>query len=123
MYGDENYVRISRAGTGKYIEIHESYIRLRETKNNILAVNVKAPIFETEEIERFFEGFGASERLKVNIGASGNFDVRFRGLIDGKDKNFSRNMNHIIILLEEPKCVVKKDVKRVSKFIPRRPSD
>ena len=123
MCGDEKYVRISRVGTGKYIEIHESYVRIRETKNKLLAFNIKAPIFETEEIERFFEGFNASERLAVNIGGTGNFDVRYRGLIEGKDKNYSQNIDHKIILFQESFCPTKEDLKRfkrVSKFMPRR---
>lgn len=122
MYNDENYVKITKVDGNESIEIHENYVRLREGQNKLLAFNVKAPLFETAEIQRFFEGFNSSERLKVNISATGNFGVKFRGIIDGKEKNFSQNMDHIIILFEEYNCFTIdefKDVKRVSKFMPR----
>ena len=87
-----------------------------------MAFNIKAPLFETAEIERFFDGFNSSEKLKVNIGGTGSFGVNFRGIIDGKEKNFSQNQDHIILLLEEYYCPTKEDLKnfkRVSKFMPR----
>ena len=89
MYGDENYVMIAKMDGEDSIKIHESYVRLREGQNKLMALNVKAPLFETAEIQRFFEGFDSSERLKVNISATGDFGVKFRGIIDGKEKNFS----------------------------------
>ena len=122
MYGDENYIKITKKDSGESVEIHVDYVRIRETENKLMAFNVKAPLFETAEIERFFEGFNSSEKLMVNISATGNFGVNFRGLIEGKEKNFSQNMDHIIILLEEFRCPTKEDlkhVKRVSKFMPR----
>lgn len=123
MYGDENYIKITKIKDNESIEIHQEYVRLRESKNSkLMAFNVKAPLFETAEIERFFEGFNSSDKLKVNIGGTGSFGVNFRGLLEGKEKNFSQNIDHIIILLEEFYCPSKEDlknVKRVSKFMPR----
>ncbi|MBR0270434.1 MAG: hypothetical protein IJQ68_00340 [Methanobrevibacter sp.] len=85
-----------------------------------MALNIKAPLFETAEIQRFFEGSDSSEKLMVNISATGDFGVKFRGIIDGKEKNFSQNMDHIIILFEQYNCFATyRDVKRVSKFMPR----
>ena len=119
---DEYYVKISRTLTGDSIKIPERYVKLREGKNNIMAFSIKAPIFETEEIERFFEGYNSSEKLMVDIAGTGGFGANFRGIIDGKEKNFSKNLNHIILLLEEFHCPSREElkrVKRVSKFMPR----
>ena len=122
MINSVNYVRISRIENGDYIEIDERYVGLREGQNKILAFSIKAPIFETEMFERFFEGFNASEKLKINIAGTGSFTVSFRGIIDGKEKNYSKNIDHKILLTEETYCPTKKDFKyfkRVSKFMPR----
>lgn len=119
QFGDEHYIRISKKDSGELIEIHEDYVRIRENEKKLMVFNIKAPIFETEDIERFFEGFNSSEKLMVNICDTGNFPVSFRGLIDGKEKNFSQNMDHKLLLLEEARCQVKKEVKRVKKCMPR----
>ena len=123
MYSDENYIKITKIKDNESIEIHQNYVRLREsTHNKLMAFNIKAPLFETAEIERFFDGFNSSEKLKVNIGGTGSFGVNFRGIIDGKEKNFSQNQDHIMLLLEEYYCPTKEDLKnfkRVSKFMPR----
>ena len=68
MYSDENYIKITKIKDNESIEIHQNYVRLREsTHNKLMAFNIKAPLFETAEIERFFDGFNSSEKLKVNI--------------------------------------------------------
>ena len=108
QFGDEHYIKISRKDDGKSIEIHEDYVRIRENEKKLMVLNVKAPIFETAEIERFFEGFNASERLMLNICDKGNIEVKFRGLIEGKEKNFSLNMDHKLILLEEAHCLIRR---------------
>lgn len=41
----------------------------------------------------------------MDIGETGEFVVSFRGLIDGKHKNFPQNLDHKIILLQEPYCL------------------
>ena len=58
----------------------------------------------------------------MNIGGTGDANVNFRGIIEGKGKNFSRNLDHKIILLEEPQCPTLGEfvqIKRSSKFRPR----
>lgn len=123
MYDDEDYIKITKTKNNESIEVLQDYVRLRESTNNrLMAFNIKAPLFETAEIERFFEGFNSSEKLDINIGGTGNFGVNFRGIIDGKEKNLSQNIDHIIILLEKfycPSAEELKRAKRVSKFMPR----
>ena len=123
QFGDEHYIKISKKDGGESIEIHEDYVRIRENEKKLMVFNIKAPIFETEDIERFFDGFNASERLMVNICDTGNFEVKFRGLIDGKEKNFSQNLDHKLLLLEEARCQIKREFKWVSKCKPRKTSD
>ena len=41
----------------------------------------------------------------MDIGGTGEFTVSFRGLVDGKGKNLPQNLDHKIILLQEPKCL------------------
>lgn len=41
----------------------------------------------------------------MDIGGTGEFIVSFRGLVDGRGKNFPQNLDHKIILLQEPKCL------------------
>ena len=56
MYSDENYIKITKIKDNESIEIHQNYVRLREsTHNKLMAFNIKAPLFETAEIERFFD--------------------------------------------------------------------
>lgn len=118
----ENSIRITEMNGDESIEIPESYVKLREGQNKLLAFNIKAPLFETAEIQKFFEGFNSSDKFNVNIAGTGDFSVNFRGIIDGKEKNFSQNTDHIILLLEEfynPSKDEYKNFKRVSKFMPR----
>ena len=51
----------------------------------------------------FFEDVLTSEEVMMDIGGTGDYNVRFRGLVDGKGKNFPQNFEHKIILLQEPK--------------------
>ena len=54
MYSDENYIKITKIKDNESIEIHQNYVRLREsTHNKLMAFNIKAPLFETAEIERW----------------------------------------------------------------------
>ena len=75
-----------------------------------------------KDLERFFDDVIASEKLNVDIGGTGDFGVSFRGIIEGKEKNFSQNIDHKILLLEEFKCPSRDDlkhIKRTSRFVPR----
>ncbi|KZX09930.1 hypothetical protein [Methanobrevibacter oralis] len=108
--------------SGDKIQIEQKYVQIREGQNKIMALSYKAPLFETVELERFFDGLNASEKIQLDIGGTGDFGVSFRGLIEGKEKNFSRNIDHKILLLEEYKCPKKGEyvnIKRYSKFVPK----
>ena len=74
------------------------------------------------EFERFFENTATSERIYVDIGGTGDIGTQFRGIIEGKEKNYSQNIDHKILLLEENKCPSKEDLKKVkptSRFVKR----
>ena len=64
-----------------------------------------APIFEAMDIDNFFDEVISSEKLGMDIGGTGEFKVSYRGIIEGKAKNFAQNLDHKIILLQEPTCL------------------
>lgn len=70
-----------------------------------MAVSYVAPVFEIMDLEIFFEDFLSSEKLSMDIGGTGDTTVSFRGIIDGKGKNLPQNLDHKIILLQEPTCL------------------
>ena len=67
-----------------------------------MAISYVAPVFDIMDLEIFFEDFLSSEKLNLNISGTGDTTVSFRGIIDGKGKNFPQNIDHKIILLQEP---------------------
>ena len=70
-----------------------------------MAISYVAPVFDIMDLEIFFEDFLNSEKLNIDICGTGNSIVSFRGIIDGKGKNLPQNIDHKIILLQEPKCL------------------
>ena len=87
-----------------------------------MALSYKAPLFDMMAIEDFFDELDSSGKLAVDIGGTGEFGVNFRGIIEGKEKNFSQNLDHKLILLENQRCQAPGEyiqVKRSSKFVPR----
>ena len=124
MPGSEisNKIKITNVKTREFIEIDQRRVQIRENKNGLMAFSYKAPLFETMEIEDFFDNLDSSGKLTVDIGSTGEFGVNFRGIIEGKEKNFSQNLDHKIILLENHKCPKPGEyiqVKRTSRFVPR----
>lgn len=124
MYGSEisNKIRITNVKTREFIEIDQRRVQIRENKNGLMAFSYKAPLFEMMDVEDFFDNLDSSGKLTVDIGGTGEFGVNFRGLVEGKEKNFSRNLDHKLILLENHKCPKPGEyiqVKRSSKFVPR----
>lgn len=116
-----NKIRITKRN-GEFLELDQRRVQIRENQNGVMALSYKAPLFETAELEDFFNNLNSSDKLDFDIGETGGFGVNFRGIIEGKDKNFSQNLDHKILLLEEQKCFVKEEirfVKRYSKFVPR----
>ena len=117
------YITMTKVRSGEQLKIEQKYVKIREGQNKVMAVSYQAPIYEIIEFERFFEDFAPSEKIKFNIGGTGSIGVNFRGIIEGNQKNFSKNIDHKIILLEEYKCPKKDEYKipkRSSKFVPRK---
>lgn len=116
------YITMTKVRSGEKLQIEQKYVKIREGQNKLMAVSYQAPIYEMVELERFFEDFAPSEKIKFNIGGTGSIGVNFRGIIEGGQKNFSKNIGHKIILLEEYKCPKKDEYaipKRSSKFVPK----
>ena len=79
--------------------------KIRENQNGLMAVSYVAPVFEAMDMENFFEDVLTSEKMMMDIGDTGDFRVSFRGIVEGKGKNFPQNLDHKIILLQEPTCL------------------
>lgn len=97
-------------------------VKIRENTNGVMALSYVAPIFEIMDLENFFEEVISSEKLSMDIGGTGESKVSFRGIIDGKEKNFPQNLDHKIILLQEPTCLDDRENVQImgfSKFKPR----
>ncbi len=84
------------------IELDQNRVRIRENDKGLMAISYVAPIFEMMDLENFFENLLTSEKIKMDIGGTGDFTVSFRGIVEGKGKNFPQNLDHRIILLQEP---------------------
>ena len=117
-----NYVTISNKKTGESLKLDQRRVKIRENENGLMALSYVGPVFEIMDIEIFFEGLLNSEKLFMDIGGTGNLQVSFRGIVDGREKNFPQNLDHKIILLQEPTCLdPRANVQKTgfSKFKPR----
>ena len=124
MFSSEisNKIKITDIKTKEFIELDQRRIKIRENRNGLMAFSYKAPLFETMDLENFFDDLNSSGKLTVDIGGTGEFGVNFRGIIEGREKNFSQNLDHKILLLEEHHCPKPGEyiqVKRSSRFVPR----
>lgn len=97
-----NTIKITKSD-GNSIELDQRRVKIRENENGLMGVSYVAPVFESMDLENFFEEVISSEILMMDISGTGDFKVSFRGLVDGKGKNFPQNLDHKIILLQEPK--------------------
>lgn len=100
-----NYIEIKNRKNNESIRLDQRRVKLRENANGLMAVSYLAPVFEAFDLENFFDETIASEKLDMDIGGTGSFTVMFRGMVDGKGKNLPENLDHKIILLQEPKCL------------------
>ena len=100
-----NYITLTRKRTNESIKLDQRRVKIRENKNGLMAISYVGPVFEIIDIENFFDDIISSEKLDMNIGETGDSRVSFRGIIDGKGKNFPQNLDHKIILLQEPTCL------------------
>lgn len=95
-------IRITR-DDGESIDLDQSRVKIRENEHGLMGVSYVAPVFESIDLENFFDEILSSENLMMDIGGTGDFKVSFRGMVEGKGKNFPQNWNHKIILFQEPK--------------------
>lgn len=117
-----NRIKLTIIKTGESIELDQRRVQIRENKNGLMALSYVAPIFEAMGLEDFFDNIDSSGKLTMNIGGTGDVNVNFRGIVEGREKNFSKNIDHKILLLEEPKCHRSAEyvpIKRSSTFRPR----
>ena len=91
--------------SGETLELDQRRVKIRENENGLMALSYVAPVFEAMDLEIFFEGLLTSEKLMMDISGTGDFKVSFRGIVEGKNKNFPQNLDHKIILLQEPTCL------------------
>ena len=100
-----NYVILTNKKTNESIKLDQRRVKIRENENGLMAISYVGPVFEIMDLEIFFEDFLNSEKLNIDICGTGNSIVSFRGIIDGKGKILPQNIDHKIILLQEPKCL------------------
>lgn len=107
MFNSEfsNYITLTNTKTKESIKMDQRRVKIRENENGLMAISYLAPVFDIRDMEVFFDGLLTSEQIMMDIGGTGNVNVRFRGIIDGKGKNLPQNIDHKIILLQEPKCL------------------
>ncbi|WP_298522002.1 hypothetical protein [uncultured Methanobrevibacter sp.] len=91
--------------SGESLELDQRRVKIRENENGLMALSYVAPVFEAMDLEIFFEDLLTSEKIMVDISGTGGFKVSFRGIVEGKNKNFPQNLDHKIILLQEPTCL------------------
>lgn len=91
--------------SGESLVLDQRRVKIRENQNGLMAVSYVAPVFEAMDLENFFEDVLTSEKMMMDIGDTGDFRVSFRGIVEGKGKNFPQNLDHKIILLQEPTCL------------------
>ena len=107
MFNSEfsNYITLTNKKTKESIKLDQRRVKIRENENGLMAISYVAPVFEIMDMEIFFEEFLNSEKLIMDIGGTGGLNVSFRGIVDGKGKNLPQNLDHKIILLQEPTCL------------------
>lgn len=107
MFNSEfsNYITLTNKKTKESIKLDQRRVKIRENENGLMAISYVAPVFEIMDMEIFFEEFLNSEKLVMDIGGTGGLNVSFRGIVDGKGKNLPQNLDHKIILLQEPTCL------------------
>ena len=97
-----NKIKITK-NNGESIELDQRRVKIRENENGLMGMSYVALVFESMDLENFFDDVLSSENLMMDIGGTGDFKVSFRGIVEGKGKNFPQNLDHKIILLQEPK--------------------
>lgn len=91
--------------SGQSLILDQRRVKIRENRNGLMAISYVAPVFDVMDLEVFFEDVLSSEKLMMDISGTGEFKVSFRGMVEGKNKNFPQNLDHKIILVQEPNCL------------------
>lgn len=102
--------------SGETLELDQRRVKIRENENGLMALSYVAPVFEAMDLEIFFEDLLTSEKLMMDISGTGDFKVSFRGIVEGKNKNFPQNLDHKIILLQEPTCLDQRENIQITGF-------
>ena len=124
MFGSEfsNKIAITKTKTRQSIELDERLVQIRQNQNGLMAVSYVAPVFEIMDVENFFDEVISSEKFTINIAETGETIVSYRGMVEGNNKNFPQNLDHKIILLQEPTCLDGREnvqLRGFSKFKPK----
>lgn len=94
---------IAKDSSNQSIELNQRMVKIRENERGLMALSYVAPVFEVMDLENFFSDVLTGEKLLMNIGGAGDLAVSFRGIVEGKGKSLPQNLDHRIILLQEPK--------------------
>lgn len=116
-----NKIKITK-GSGESLTIDQRRVRIRQNQNGLMAISYVAPVFDVMDLEVFFSDVLTSEKMMMDIAGTGDSMVSFRGIVEGKNKNFPQNLDHKIILLQKPTCLDNRENVQVtgfSKFKPR----
>jgi hypothetical protein len=117
-----NRITITKTKTKESIDLDSRRVQIRENQNGLMALSYLAPVFDIMDLENFFDEVISSEKLNLNISGTGETRVSYRGMVDGKGKNLPQNLDHKIILLQEPTCLDDRENVQItgfSKFKPR----
>ena len=117
-----NKITLRRLRTNESIDLDQRRVQIRQNQNGLMAVSYVAPVFDIMDLENFFDEVISSEKLTINISDTGESRVSYRGMVEGKGKNFPQNLDHKIILLQKPTCLDDRENVQVtgfSKFKPR----
>lgn len=117
-----NRITLSKIKTQQSIELDQRRVQIRQNQNGLMALSYIAPVFDIMDLENFFDDVISSEKLTINISDTGEVKVSYRGMVDGKGKNFPQNLDHKIVLLQKPTCLDERENVQItgfSKFKPR----
>lgn len=124
MFGNDftDRITLARPKTRQTIELDSRRVQIRQNQNGLMALSYVAPVFEIMDLEDFFGDVISSEKLTIDIGDTDEAKVSYRGMVDGREKNFPQNLDHRIILLQKPTCLDDRENVQItgfSKFKPR----
>ncbi len=77
MFGLEfsNKITIRKDKTSEVLELDQRRIKIRENQNGLMALSYLAPVFDVMDLENFFDDVISSEKLLVDIGGIGEFNM------------------------------------------------